>query len=150
MLSFIWIQLNIACFNCLNCYISHLRINFVGKRNRFLLTSLIRFFREGLAVLLFGQRIKIFLELDVGKLISLLVLAIRVTMFLNRIISQVYLRISDVINVKLIRWCSYITFSEEINFNFPPQSADHNIMPDVEFSILVEEGFLDVFLDNVS
>jgi hypothetical protein len=58
--------------------------------------------------------------------------------------------IPHLIDIELVAGCSDVAFSKPIGLHNPMESTHHHIMPDVKFSVLVEQRPLYIFLDNVS
>lgn len=69
-------------------------------------------------------------------------------MFLNCIISKMHERVLVFIRV-LVRSSSDVTLLVEIASYCPIGRVYHNIVPDIEFTTLVQEGLSDVLLDYV-
>lgn len=66
--------------------------------------------------------------------------------FLNEIISQVYLRVK-IINVKLIGGCSNVSFVVPICFHNPKKICNQHVMSYIEFSVIIKKGSIYVHLN---
>lgn len=89
------------------------------------------------------------LKLVVGDFVAFFVFAIPFAVLLNGIVGKVDDLLPNVIDVELVRGCPNVPFPEPIGPHRPVQSADHHVVPDVEFPPFVEKWFFDVLLHDV-
>lgn len=92
--------------------------------------------------------IEIFLELMIWYLITFLVFTIILSILLHSIVSEMSKQIFCIL-VTVLAWCSSnISLTVPIAFHFSIMASDHHIVPYVEFTFLIEQRFLYVFLNN--
>jgi hypothetical protein len=87
------------------------------------------------------------LKLVVGNFVSFLEFAVIGQVFLNCIIGEVNF---TTISFQIIfrRGCSNIALSIEISLHLTVHASYHHIVPNVKFSLLIEQRFFDVILNN--
>lgn len=98
--------------------------------------------------LMWNSVIQIALESRVSQFISFLIFTIILTVLLYRIVCQMDVLIVQFLQIKLLRWCSDVTFPVPVAFYESIHLSDQQIMPNVELSTVVQEG-LQVFLNDV-
>lgn len=57
--------------------------------------------------------------------------------------------IIDILKVKELTSCSDITVLVPIGFDLSIDTRQHDVVPDIEFSIVVKEGSINVGLNNI-
>lgn len=73
----------------------------------------------------------------IRKLISLFVLAVVLTVFLDGIICEVDKLVFDVLEIELLGWCSDVSGFVPVAFDDTIDRCDKEVMSDVEFSVVV-------------
>ena len=95
-----------------------------------------------------GVLSEIFLKLAVGKLISLLVLAVVLAILLDGVVGEVSVEILAVFVVVLEGRCPDVSFVEPVALKLPIHACHQHEMANVELPFVVEQGFLDVPLED--
>lgn len=88
------------------------------------------------------------MEITVTEFISFLILPVIIREFLDCIICQMLIIISQLVKSKDISRCSNISFFIPITFYNSIGASDHHISTYIEFSAMVKKRFVDVMLNN--
>lgn len=91
--------------------------------------------------------VEISLKSGVWKFVSFFIFAIILAVFLNRIICEVNKFIIDLFKIKLFRRCPNVPCFVPVSFDETVNRCDKQVMPDVEFSVIVKER-LQVLLND--
>ena len=98
-----------------------------------------------LAVLL----VEVALELVVGELVTLLVLAVEGAVLLDGVVGEVDELIADVVEVEVVGGGADVALAEPVGAHEAVQAGDQHVVADVELPPLVQQRVLDVLLDDV-
>lgn len=69
------------------------------------------------------------------------------SVLLDGVVGQVYFSL-EVVDAELVGGCAYVALFEPVGLEDPIELADHHVVSDVKFSLLVEERAVDVELHD--
>ena len=89
-----------------------------------------------------------FFKIGIGYLIAVLKFAILFTFLLNGVVSQMNVLIIEIFKGELLTRCPQVPIFIPIAFDNPIHSRDQDKATDVEFSLIVKERVLEIFLND--
>jgi hypothetical protein len=94
--------------------------------------------------------IKVLLKLKVAEFVAALKLTVIIKLLLDSIIGEVHVSVGNILQCEFLATGSHVTLIVPISLQVAIYGAHEREHSDVELSILVQQGLLDVLLDDVA
>ena len=88
------------------------------------------------------------MEIGVGEFVAFFVFAVGFVVFLDGVVGEMDLGVFVVFGAEFVGGCSEVAFFVPVSFEVSVDAGDEHVVSDVEFAFVVEEWFLDVFLED--